>query len=117
MRTVSITTKRVNNVHRQMYGGYIMYWKLYAQLQRLENRSGTRPNVFIRMTHFLWLCVLKPLGQFYSSVTKISGEFTVCDGVFQNVSLVKSRSHRMFGLIFFHSKMKLTQEDIKKLME
>lgn len=39
-RTKTVTT--VNNVHTQMFGGYLTYWKLYRELLGMMRENGIK---------------------------------------------------------------------------
>jgi len=146
-RTHTVSRNSVDNKFTQKFGGYLTYWKLYAQfVKMLSNKSEViqklRDNLVIvaGMTNedvtrklnrqfvmlrfktytfmFVWSCLIKPLGYFYSRVTTMRGDFVVTNDYFQNTNLKKNRTHYIFGiLVLFQYDMKLTDADIKKLTE
>jgi hypothetical protein len=133
-----------NNLH---YGGYRMYWKLYRQLlYKLRNKQsvtwavkGTFTdtiNLSIQENNrkintsffwltvnaytwlFIWSCIIKPLGQFFSKKIIIAGTYKIIDNKFNNVSVVKATQYKLFGFpIWYDTDQRLTEEDINELME
>jgi hypothetical protein len=144
--TNTISSNTVNNKFTQNFGGYLTYWKLYANfVKMLSNKSDmmsklrdnlisvaemtnqditrklNRHFIMLRLKTytimFVWVCLIKPLGQFYSTVTTMRGDFVVTNGYFQNTNLKKCRTHYIFGIpIFYQYCMKLSDENIKNLI-
>jgi hypothetical protein len=141
-RTHTVSRHSVNNKFTQKFGGYLLYWKLYTQLCKNLRALRIHNHVVVttqRMTdpyklqigqdvpttwhlmnlytiQFIWFCLIKPLGQFYSRVTTMRGDFVVTNGHFQNTNLKKCRTHYIFGIpVFYQYDMTLTDENIKDL--
>lgn len=144
-RTHTVSRHTVDNKFTQKYGGYLTYWKLYAQfVKMLSNKSEIMQKlrealvIVTAMTNqditkklnrqykmlrlktytvmFVWACLIKPLGYFYSRVTTKKGSFVVTNGHFQNTDLKKCRTHYICGIpVFYQYDMTLTDADIKDL--
>lgn len=123
-----------------------MYWKLYVQmlrmlsdkssmkskimehvckaekltglkLKRKVNREFLKAKISAYSWLFVWICLIKPLGQFFSRIVKINGTYQKISDEFSNINVVKNTTYKMFGVpIWKASNQKLSKEDIKELM-
>ena len=125
-RKREVLNKKVNNVFTQRYGGYKMYCKLYAELKQMHRDMNIETNVFQKIWMFIWGCLLKPLGSLYKYKTRYKGVFEVITDItefskntkFINKSVVKSKTHYLFGIPFWYTSTKnLTDEDEEKLID
>lgn len=118
MHRINITRYSVNNSNTKRYGGFVTYWRLYAQLIDMVKSAGIRRNIFVRIAKFCWFCLIKPFGTFYTSVTTYKGEYQTINGRFENINLIKRRVHKIARIpIFWTSTTKFSDEDITYLLK
>ena len=144
-QTVTEKSIRWNTSHSN--GGYIAYWKLYAQLlsmvsdkskmkasireqiakaervlgvelQRKVDRAFFRMKLSVYTWQFVWACLIKPLGQFCSRRVTIEGSYRIVNGQFQNRDLAKSTVYRVFGLpVWAATNQCFTEEEMQKFLQ
>ena len=130
-RKRNVLNNNVNYVFTQHYGGYKMYWKLYAKLKQKRRDMNIETKMFQKIYMFIWFCLLKPLGSLYKYKKRYKGKFKVItdtyldnttylndNTTFINESVVKSKIHYLFGIPFLYTSTKnLIDEDKEKLIE
>lgn len=114
-REIKVTHGSVKNTNTKTFGGYKMYFKLFSQGITMAKST----NILTKRMYLSLLCqtLFKPLKQFYSHTTLISGDYEVYNGNFNNISLVKKRTHRLFKISCYINHPKLTHEDINEILK
>jgi hypothetical protein len=133
------------SLNQNLYnGGYVAYWKIYSQLlQMLSEKNQILANMRKEFSHlfgielekkikrsffwlklnaytwlFVWCCLLKPLGQFFSRKVLIAGSYSVIDSKFVNRNVTKSTKYKFLGIpIWYSTNQKLSEADINDLLK
>ena len=136
--------KEIRHTQNLYNGGYLAYWKIYTELishtkdfeaftkkasQQLKYLTGDKLirkikfqffifNLSVYTWLFVWCCILKPLGQFFSRRVIIAGRYRIVQGIFDNMGIIKSTQYKIFGIPFWYANdQTLSEEDIKDLMK
>ena len=151
MRTQIVTQKQIRWVQRLSNGGFRAYWSLYSKsleaindtgymakkiaeaLQR-EKLSGTdlekavnwelkKLRFYSRTTMFVWSCLIKPFGQFFSRKINIEGTYQI-DGsklvwaTSGKEALCKSTTYYLFGIpCWYSTNQRFTDEEYAELLK
>jgi hypothetical protein len=125
IRVTTTKTGNIDNKINQNYGGYAAYFELYPKLVRMAiaNKSlFTKWQHFKSMTTiylgFIWWCIFKPLGQFYSTTTRFSGSYKKLmeDNLVVSHTIAKEKTFKLFNIPFYYYATSfLTEEEIKAL--
>jgi hypothetical protein len=131
----------------QHYGGFLTYWQLYAkfvkqvgnksamtqaimqQVQEAERVTGQeltkkteRALFLLRLktytVMFPWACLIKPLGQFFSKRTSISGSYSIHNDQIANSQLNKQTTYKLFKIpVWQANNQRLTEQEIQELLK
>ena len=123
-----IKSVRVKQAHNQFFAGYLAYWKLIIETEKMRKSNKQYKLltytqkvkvVFFLMFKYIFAATIKPLKQFYSYSTYLNGVIEVdkVSGVITKNSLVKIRFFKLFGVVFFKKNVKLTLDEIREIIK
>lgn len=120
--TQHVTMVTTKQKHTFTPGGFSGYWNLFGKMLKTARnfplKSSRKKMLAMLWASSPWYLLIKPFGQFFPTVTRYAGKYKTVNGQFYNVSTVKTKTYKAFGIPVFYTRTeKLSANDIKKIRE